>query len=121
MALYIDENGTITLVQGDSGDVVVSGLDTNQNYDVYFAIQNLKRRPVVPELKVTSNKSDTVTFVLTSDYTDLLTVSEDSDYEVYQYGLKACTVDSEDTLIVANNDYGSMNQLIVYPKTVEGV
>ena len=40
MSLYIDENGVISLIQGDSGEIVVYGLDTNSNYDVYFAIQN---------------------------------------------------------------------------------
>ena len=28
MALYIDENGTISLIQGDSGEIVVYGLDS---------------------------------------------------------------------------------------------
>ncbi|MGN1153812.1 MAG: hypothetical protein ACI4S3_07265 [Candidatus Gastranaerophilaceae bacterium] len=121
MALYIDEDGTITLVQGDSGEIIVSGLDNKKNYDVYFAIQTLKRKPVVSELHVKSNFADTVTFVLTASYTDLLTVPKNKDYEVYQYGIKLCTTDIEDTVVIANNDYGSVNQLIVYPKIVEGV
>ena len=33
MSLYIDEDGTITLVQGDSGEIIVSGLDKNKNYE----------------------------------------------------------------------------------------
>ena len=60
MSLYIDENGVISLIQGDSGEIVVYGLDTNSNYDVYFAIQNLKRQPIASELKVQSNFSDMV-------------------------------------------------------------
>ena len=121
MALYIDENGIITLIQGDSGEIVVSGLDSSANYDVYFAIQTLKRKPIASELMVKSNFSDTVKFVLTPEFTDLLTVPKNKDYETYQYGLKICANGSEDTLIVANNDYGDINQLIVYPKIVEGV
>lgn len=120
MSLYIDENGTITLVQGDSGEIIVSGLDTEFNYDVYFAIQTMKRQPVASELKVQSNYSDMVTFVLTSEFTDLLTVPKNKEYETYQYGIKICTKDSEDTVLIANNDYGAVNQLIVYPKIVEG-
>lgn len=46
MALYIDKNGTISLIQGDSGEIVVYGLDTNSNYDVYFAIQKIGRAHV---------------------------------------------------------------------------
>lgn len=120
MALYIDENGTISIVQGDSGEVVVSGLNNKVNSDVYFAIQNLKRVPIGGELMVQSNMSDTVTFVLTSEFTNLLTVPKNKEYEIYQYGIKVCTNDTEDTVMVANNDYGTVNQLVVYPKKVEG-
>lgn len=120
MSLYIDEEGTISLVQGDSGEIIVSGIDTNSNYDVYFAIQTRKRQPVASELKVQSNYSDMVTFVLTAEFTDLLTVPKNKEYEIYNYGIKLCTTDSEDTVLIANNNYGSVNQLIVYPKIVEG-
>lgn len=121
MSLFIDDDGTITLIQGDSGEVVVSGLDTSSNCDVYFAIQNLKRQPVISELKVQSNFSDTVTFVLTAELTDLLTVSKNKEYEIYQYGIKICTENTEDTVLIGNKDYGSINQIVVYPKIVEGV
>ena len=40
MAFRIDENGNITMVQGDTGRLVVNGLNTDQNYTVYFAIQD---------------------------------------------------------------------------------
>ena len=74
MALKVDENGTIILYQGDSGDVVVSGLDTNKNYTVYFAILDEKSKLIGNELQVVSNKSDFVVFSLTPDFTDLLKV-----------------------------------------------
>lgn len=120
MALYIDESGTITLIQGDNGEIIVSGLDTNVNYDVYFAIQNKKRQSVASELKVQSNFSDMVTFVLTPEFTDLLTVPINKEYEIYRYGIKVCTPTSEDTVLIGDVDYGTVNQLIVYPKIVEG-
>lgn len=121
MALFIDDDGTITLFQGDSGEIVVSGLNPEKSCDVYFAIQTQKRVPVGAELMVKSNFSDTVTFVLTADYTDLLTVSKNKEYEIYQYGIKICSDKNEDTVFIANGDYGAVNQLIVYPKKVEGV
>lgn len=122
MALSIDENGTITMIQGDSGQLVISGLNNKVNYDVYLAIQDAKRNPITTELSVKSNFSDTVTFVLTGDFTDLLTVPKNKDYEIYYYGIKCCsqTLNTEDTLLVANGDYTTLNQMIVYPKRVEG-
>ena len=72
--LIIDNDGTITLYQGDSGEVVISGFDKSKNHTVYFAIQDDKRNFVGEELQVSVANSDTVTFILTHEYTDLLTV-----------------------------------------------
>ena len=40
MAFTVDENGNISLVQGDSGTLVVDGIDTDKNYTVYLGIQD---------------------------------------------------------------------------------
>ena len=42
--ITIDTDGTITLYQGDSGELVISGFDSTKNYTVYFAVQNKKRK-----------------------------------------------------------------------------
>lgn len=123
MALTVDENGNLTITQGDTGTLVVGGLDTSKNYKVYFAIQNKKREAVGDELIVSSNNSDTVVFKLTGDLTDLLTVPEKSKTETYYYGIKLCSVtdNTEDTLVVNNGDMGDTNIITVYPKKVEGI
>lgn len=121
MALTIDENGTIFIRQGDSGEVVISGLNTSKNYSVYFAVKNEKRKTVGDEICVNSNYASSVTFSLSSDFTDLFTVPADEDYAIYYYGVKLCEGDSvEDTLFIANSDYGQLNYIVVFPKMVEG-
>ena len=122
MALAIDEKGTISLYQGDSGEIAVSGLDNTKNYMVYFAIQDKKRNPIGNELQVTANKTSSIIFFLTPDYTDLLTVPEGKSYEIYTYGIKACEVDNnvEDTLFISDGNYGVQNMIIVYPRKVVG-
>ena len=122
MALAIDEKGTISMYQGDSGEVAVSGLDDTKNYMVYFAIQDKKRNLVGDELQVAANKTKTVVFFLTPDYSDLLKVPANKSFEIYTYGIKACEVDSdvEDTLFVSDSGYGTQNQIIVYPRKVIG-
>lgn len=122
MSLVIDENGMISLYQGDSGEIVANGLDNNKNYIVYFAIQNKKRELVGQELQVSANKTDSVSFFLTPGYTDLLTVPNGKPYEIYTYGIKACEVDNdiEDTLFVGDSGYGDLNFLVVYPRKVAG-
>ena len=122
MAIAIDEKGTISLYQGDSGEIAVSGLDNTKNYMIYFAIQDKKRNLIGSELQVTANKTNSIIFFLTSDYTDLLTVPAGKSYEIYTYGIKACEVESsvEDTLFISDGNYGDQNMIIVYPRKVIG-
>ena len=121
MAFRIDENGNITMVQGDTGRLVVNGLNTDQNYTVYFAIQDENRRPVGNEVNVESNMQPTVVFELASQLTDLLKVAEDEETHTYYYGVKTCTAEGfEDTLSIGGSDMGDKNTISVYPKKVEG-
>ena len=122
MSLIVDKDGTISLYQGDSGEVVVSGLDLDKAYTVFFAIQDTARNLIGQELQVGVSNSDSVTFVLTPEYTDLLTVPKNKPYEIYFYGIKACEsgTSREDTLFVADNTYGDLNRIIVYPRKVKG-
>lgn len=123
MSLNINEQGNITLYQGDSGEIVVSGLDTSKNYTVYLAILDEKGNLVGNELQVTSNKNDFVVFSLTADFTDLLKVSKGKNYALYTYGIKVCDTETktEDTLIVENGNYGDKNLIMVYPRKVMGI
>lgn len=120
--ITIDSDGTITLYQGDSGELVISGFDSAKKYTVFFAIQDKKRKFVGEELQVSVNNSDTATFVLTPSYTDLLTVPQNRPYELYYYGIKVSEVgeNNEDTLFIGDGTYGDMNYLVVYPRKVEG-
>lgn len=121
MALSIDENGTIYIHRGDSGVIYIEGLSTDDDYQVYFAIKNKKRETIGRELMVNSNYKSGVKFILTSAFTDLLTVPDNEYYEVYHYGIKICSDNTEDTLFVVNTGWGEFNNIIVYPKIVEGI
>ena len=123
MSLIIEKDGTISLYQGDSGELVVSGLDSQKNYTVCFAIQDAERNLIGEELQVAVTNSDTVTFMLTPDYTDLLIVPKNKPFEVYFYGIKACEAENniENTMFIADSTYGDFNRIIVYPRKVKGV
>jgi len=120
--IIIDDDGTITLYQGDSGEVNVYGLDNTKTLTVYFAIQDENRNIIGTEQQVTSVNSDMVTFVLDSNYTNLLTVPKNKLYEIYYYGIKVCESNStrKDTLFIGSADYGELNRIIVYPRKVKG-
>lgn len=122
MGLIVENDGTISLYQGDSGEIVISGLDSAKSYTVYFAVEDSARNLIGKEIQVSISNSDTVTFVLTAEYTDLLKVPKGKPYEIYFYGIKACENNTinEDTLFVADTTYGDLNRIIVYPRKVRG-
>ena len=123
MSLLIDDDGTISLYQGDSGEIVISGFDDKKNYTVCLAIQNSDRKIVGEELKVAVNALGSATFVLTPNYTDMLKVPNNKPFEIYYYGIKVCDLDNttEDTLFICDSTYGDVNRMIVYPRKVVGV
>lgn len=122
MAFEIDNNGNITIVQGDTGQLVINGLPTDKNYTVYFAIQDENRNPVGNELEVKSNMQSSVVFIIDANLTDLLKVKKDEETATYMYGIKTCTDDGrEDTLLIGNSQMGDINTITVYPKKVEGI
>ncbi len=121
MAFRVDENGNITLVQGDTGRLVINSLNTDKNYTVYFAIQDEKRKPIGNEISVETNYQQSIVFVLSSSLTDLLKVGQNDETATYFYGIKVCSPDGfEDTLPIGGNDMGDKNTITVYPKKVEG-
>ena len=122
MAIKIDTDATITMYQGDTGEIVVNGLDTEKNYVVYLAFRDKNRNIIGDEFPITSNQRPSVSFFLSSDFTNKFTVPKNASYETYYYGIKVCELgaNTEDTIFLAGKDYGETNNLIVYPKQVEG-
>lgn len=124
MSAIIDENGNIEIVQGDSLTLYVDGLDTDENYEIYFAIYDVYGNRVGNEVSVNSNNQPTVILQIPSTLTDNLVVSSGIDgTEEYYYGIKACLSDSgyEDTLCIGDSDIGELNTFTVYPRKVEGI
>ena len=83
----------------------------------------INRNLIGEELQVAVTNSDTVTFILTPEYTNLLVVPKNKPYEIFFYGIKACEVESniENTMFIAESTYGDLNRIIVYPQKVKGV
>ena len=123
MAYIAETSGNITLVQGDSIELVINGLPTDQSYQVYFAAQNEERVPVGSEIMVESLGQESVTIKLTGNYTNLFTVEEDKKSQKYYYGVKLCSItdDTEDTLLLGESVIGGLNTITVYPRKVEGI
>ena len=122
MAFVVENNGNITVIQGDSGKLTVSNIPTDRNYKVYFAIQDENRNPIGQEVMVESYNSDAVVIFVSSGLTDLLNVPLGEESATYYYGIKICYTDEllEDTLMLGNSSFGSKNTITVYPRKVVG-
>lgn len=124
MPFIIDEKtGHITLVQGDSDNICITGLPTDKNYSVYFSFYNESRKIIGEEMKIESNGSSIAQIHIKSSLTDLLTVPKDEETAEYYYGIKLCHAESgyEDTLIIGDKEIGELNIVTVYPKQTEGI
>lgn len=123
MFIVDETTGDITtLTQGDTGEYTLTGLPTDDYYSYYFAIQDENRNPIGEEIMVSGNLKSTVTFPITAELTDLLTVKKNEEYATYYFGVKCCSkTGTEDTLIIANKQVGERNTITVYPKKVEGI
>ena len=123
MGYEVQDNGDLTIYQGDSFELVLNGKPTDQNYKIYFAIQNKDREPIGQEIMVESNFASSVVIKVVGNYTDLLVVDEDTKNETYYYGVKKCSeVDNtEDTLLLGNKKLGELNTIKVFPRKVKGI
>lgn len=120
--INIDELGNMTCYQGDSGTLTVNGLNTDQNYKVYFAVRDEQRNTFGEEIYVDSDGASSVTIEIPASLTDLWKVKKGQDYATYYYGLKTCDeLGHEDTLMIAGSTYGDRATITVYPKKVEGI
>ena len=124
MSCIVDENGNIEVVQGDSFKLYVEGIDTDENYKVYFSIYDSYGNTVGDQIYVESLNQPTVIFNIPSSLTDNLRVTTGiNGTEEYYYGIKTCLTDTgfEDTQCIGDGDIGDLNTITVYPKKVEGI
>jgi hypothetical protein len=122
MSLKLDENGTITMYQGDTGYIYANGIDAEKQYRMYFGIYNSKRQPIGKEIMREALNVDNVEFKIDIELSSLLTVPLNKEYETYYYGIKQNEIGTADadTMFIADGDYGDLYELIVYPRKVVG-
>jgi hypothetical protein len=123
MGYEIDDKGNIKLRQGDSMELVIDGIPTDQNYKVYFAVQNEERVPIGDELDFDSLGKSFVVIKLLGNYTNQFTVDEDKKTQKYYYGVKICSEidETEQTLALGDSSMDNLNTITVYPRKVEGI
>lgn len=122
MAFVLDKCGTISTFCGDTGRITISGIPTDKNYYIYFALRDRQRNFIFEEYKE-SLMNTSVTFDFDAEFTNTLEVPESLKYETFYYGVKVCDASTltEDTATVQNQCYGKLNEFRVYPMAAEGL
>lgn len=131
MALFRINDTDLKLYCGDTGNLRISNLPTDKNYEVYWEVIRAKTQESVFELEVDSNNADNVLFNLDSDHSDLLTVPNINTPETYYWSIKICDPETgaEDTVIPKTKvdpdtglaTFSKPYKLIVLYKMVEGL
>ena len=128
MSIELTKNGIVKIIQGDTGYILVDGIPTDKNYDVYFAIRRKDRTLVTPEeIKVPTEGKCEIEIPITKKISELLEVPLNAMCEIYYWGVKLCDPDTgnEDTMRVGEcacgGWFGKWNRLYAYPKIVEGI
>lgn len=123
MSVFTDNDGNIYLRQGDTGQVVFTGLPTDKAYDVYLSVYNTDENRILQELIASqfTQGTGTAIFVFNEDFSNGLPVGD------WGYGLKICSSNgTEDTLlpqtVIENGEIIQLNPLkfTVADKVVEG-
>ena len=85
----------IYLRQGDTGNIVFSGLPSDKAYGVYLSVYNPDNDTILKELEAANFAQATgiATFTFDEDFSNSLPVGD------WTYGLKICANGSEDTVL----------------------
>lgn len=122
MTIYATKEGNLHVRQGDTGNIVITGIPTDRIYSVYFSVYNPENNRILVETSVSSEQATgKATFAINETFSNALRVGE------WEYGIKICSQGTEDTLVprMYVNDEGELVQenaplFIVYDKFVEG-
>jgi len=120
MFIIDEETGNITIRQGDSAEITITGIPDDREYDVYFSMYDSNRNIL---FKLKENPVDReVTFKITPKLSNLLTVPSGQKTALYYWGVKRCyeSDNFEDTLLVGDKGVADLNKVTVYPLIVEG-
>ncbi len=121
MAIFVNEDKSMWMYEGDTGNIGVTGLPTDKNYVGYFSIYNEETGKIVAELSA-NVLSGEATFIMPREKSDALKEGD------YTWGLKGCCTDddSEDTWVpetkLENGVYEAQPApaFVVRAKRVEG-
>lgn len=91
--VYVDANNTIYVRCGDSGQIVISGLPTDENYKVSLGVYNPLDNQIIAETHANSSSEESVTLDISTEMTEGIGVGK------YFYAIKLSHSSDEQTVL----------------------
>lgn len=120
--IYVDINGDIKCRLGDSGYITITGLQTDDDYKVSFAVYDPKSKQILNETSVQSDEENNVEIPIPVAFTTSLGIGK------FFYGIKLTDSQGQEQTVIPSaeveeNGVVSMqnpNTFTVRPLLVEG-
>lgn len=120
-----DTNIDLTIYQGDSFPINVTGLPTDKNYTYYLGFKAPDGNFVGKEIPYSfpeGKPKSAFSFDVPGNYSNQFVVPDEARYADYSYAIKICFApDYEETLTIKGRPIGTKNIIRVYRKEVEGI
>ena len=121
--IYVDTEGNISCRKGDSGEIYVTGLPTDDSYNVALGIVNPPDKSILNEVNVNSNRQSEVSIPISVSFTESLGVGR------FYYGIKLTGTDGVEQTVIPNSymdedgqiEISRPNTFTVKPKLAEGL
>lgn len=111
-AIFVDLEGNISCRKGDSGNVYLTGVPTDDNYKVSLGVVNPPDRVILNEITVDSNQEAEVTIPVSVYFTESLGIGR------FFYGIKLTGSDGKEQTVIPNAYLDADGQIeIAAPKT----
>ena len=121
--IMAEKNVYLTIYQGDSFPINVSGLPTDKDYTYYLGFQDPEGNLIGEEISYEGKKQKAFTFFVTGSYSNQFVIPDETNYADYSFAIKRCYAPEgfEETMRINNKPIGTRNIIRVYRKQVEGI
>ena len=121
--IYVDNEGNISCRKGDSGNIYVTGIPTDDDYKVSLGVVNPPNREILNELSINSNQESEVTIPVPVAFTESLGIGR------FYYGIKLTSSNGVEQTVIPNAymdengqiEIAAPNTFTVKPKLAEGL
>lgn len=121
--IYVDTEGNISCRKGDSGNIYVTGIPTDDDYKVSLGVVNPPNREILNELSINSNQESEVTIPVPVAFTESLGIGR------FYYGIKLTSSNGVEQTVIPNAymdengqiEIAAPNTFTVKPKLAEGL